>query len=275
MILGINWDISPQLIDGWATPNKYGLLFVTGIIIGFFVIKRMFKEEKIQEELLDKLLMYMVVATILGARLGHVFFYDWDQYKNNLLDIFKVWEGGLASHGAAIMILIALYIFSKRVSKKPMLWILDRVAAPIAIAGCFIRLGNLVNHEIVGKITNVPWGFKFMRHDCRMENYICSWDEIPLRHPTQIYEALFYLGTFLLLMFLYWKKKAYGREGMLFGVFMIVLWSGRFLVEFFKEGQTARDETWVLNTGQMLSVPLILVGVIILIRSLKKAKVSD
>ena len=275
MILGINWDVSPQLIDGWATPNKYGLLFVSGIVIGFFVIKRMFKEEKIQEDLLDKLLMYMVISTIIGARLGHVFFYDWDQYKNNLLDIFKIWEGGLASHGAAIMILLALYLFSKRVSKKPMLWILDRVSAPIAIAGCFIRLGNLVNHEIVGKVTTAPWGFKFMRHDCRMEDYVCSWDEIPLRHPTQIYEALFYLGTFILLMFLYWKRKAYQREGLLFGVFMIVLWSGRFLVEFFKEGQTARDETWALNTGQILSIPLVLVGIVILIRSLKRTKTSS
>ncbi|MFN5415889.1 MAG: prolipoprotein diacylglyceryl transferase [Flavobacteriia bacterium] len=269
MILGINWNVSPELIEGWSTPNKYGLLFVSGIIIGFYVIKRMFKEEKIQEDLLDKLLMYMVISTVVGARLGHVFFYDWDHYKNNLGDIFKVWEGGLASHGAAIMILIALYVFSKYVSKKPYLWILDRVSAPIAIAGCFIRLGNLVNSEIVGKETTVAWGFKFFRHDCQTENMDCSWADIPLRHPTQIYEAAFYLATFLLLMFLYWKKKAYLKEGMLFGVFMIILWTGRFLVEFVKEGQTDRDFEGALNTGQLLSIPLALAGVFILIRSLR------
>ena len=270
MILGVNWDISPELIDGWSTPNKYGLLFVSGIIIGFFVIRRMFREEKVREDLLDKLLMYMVVATVVGARLGHVFFYDWDQYKNNLWDIFKIWEGGLASHGAAAAILIALYIFSKRVSKKPMLWVLDRVAAPIAIAGCFIRLGNLVNSEIVGKETTGSWGFRFMKHDCHAPMGIpCPWEEIPLRHPTQIYEAAFYLVTFLLLMYLYWKRKAYRREGLLFGVFMIVLWTGRFLVEFLKEGQTDRDFTGALNTGQWLSIPLILIGVVILVRSLR------
>lgn len=276
MILGVNWNVSPELIEGWSTPNKYGLLFVSGIIIGFYVIKRMFKEEKIQDDLLDKLLLYMVVSTVVGARLGHVFFYDWDQYKNNLLDIFKVWEGGLASHGAAVMILIALYIFSKRVSKKPYLWVLDRVSAPIAIAGCFIRLGNLVNSEIAGKITDLPWGFRFMRYvdsngvaDCKSPTNDCSWAEIPLRHPTQIYEALFYLATFLLLMFLYWKRKAYLKEGLLFGVFMIVLWTGRFLVEFVKEGQTDRDFEWSLNTGQWLSIPLVIAGVFILIRSFK------
>lgn len=272
MILGVNWNISPGLIDGWSTPNKYGLLFVSGIIIGFFVIRRMFRKERVREDLLDKLLMYMVIATVVGARLGHVFFYDWDQYKNNLLDIFKIWEGGLASHGAAAAILIALYIFSKRVSKKSMLWVLDRVSAPIAIAGCFIRLGNLVNSEIVGKETTVSWGFRFMKHDCDSPAMDCAWDQIPLRHPTQIYEAAFYLATFLLLMYLYWKRKAYRREGLLFGVFMIVLWTGRFLVEFLKEGQTERDYTGWLNTGQWLSIPLIVIGIVILVRSLRNKK---
>jgi prolipoprotein diacylglyceryl transferase len=267
MIWSIQWDVNPGLIDGLATPNKYGLLFVSGIMIGYFVIKRMFKNEQVQEALLDKLLMYMIVSTVVGARLGHVFFYDWDQYKNNLGDIFKIWEGGLASHGAAIAILIAMYIFSKYVAKKPMLWILDRVSAPIAIAGCFIRLGNLMNSEIVGKVTDASWGFQFMRNDCPNQLMDCSWDQIPVRHPSQLYEAFFYVATFAILMYLYWKKKAYLKEGMLFGVFLIVLWSGRFLVEFVKEGQTARDFESALNTGQWLSIPLILAGVVILTRS--------
>lgn len=278
MILGIDWNVSSELIEGWSTPNKYGLLFVSGIIIGFFVIKRMFKQENIQEEILDKLLLYMVIATVVGARLGHVLFYGpyFDGlnanglmergYFSHPLDILKVYEGGLASHGAAIAILIALYIFSKKIVKKPMLWILDRVVAPVAIAGCFIRLGNLVNHEIIGDPTSLPWGFKFAFAG---DEFLIN-DVQVYRHPAQLYEAIFYLFTFALLMYLYWKTSAKLKSGVIFGVFMIVLWTGRFLVEFVKVGQTARDEVFALNTGQMLSIPLILVGIVILYFSLKK-----
>lgn len=265
MNLAIDWTVSSELIEGWATPNKYGLLFVTGLIIGFFVIKRMFKQEQVKEEILDKLLIYVILATILGARLGHVFFYDWDSYKNDLPSIFKVWEGGLASHGAAIAILIALYVFSKKVTHKPMLWILDRIAAPIAIAGCFIRLGNLVNHEIIGIPTDLPWGFIF--HNAGQEYDIDNMQVA--RHPAQLYEAIYYLFTFLLLMYLYWKTEAKKRLGIVFGVFMIVLWTGRFLIEFVKVGQTERDDIWALNTGQLLSIPLIIAGIVILYRGIK------
>jgi phosphatidylglycerol:prolipoprotein diacylglycerol transferase len=278
MILGIDWNVSSELIEGWSTPNKYGLLFVSGIIIGFFVIKRMFKQENVQEEILDKLLLYMVIATVVGARLGHVLFYGpyFDGlnangvmergYFSHPLDILKVYEGGLASHGAAIAILISLYIFSKKIVKKPMLWILDRVVAPVAIAGCFIRLGNLVNHEIIGDPTSLPWGFKFAFAG---DEYLIN-DVQVYRHPAQLYEAIFYLFTFALLMYLYWKTNAKLKTGVIFGVFMIVLWTGRFLVEFVKVGQTARDEVFTINTGQMLSIPLILVGIVILYLSLKK-----
>jgi prolipoprotein diacylglyceryl transferase len=277
MVLGIDWNVSSNLIEGWSTPNKYGLLFVTGIIIGFFVIKRIFKEENIKEDILDKLLLYMVVATVVGARLGHVFFYGpyFDGvsaegymergYFSHPLDILKVYEGGLASHGAAIVILIALYIFSKKVVKKPMMWILDRVAAPLAIAACFIRLGNLVNHEIIGDPTSMPWGFKFLNEG---SEYLINGEHV-YRHPAQLYESIFYLFTFLILMYMVWKTRAKYKTGMIFGVFMIVLWSGRFLVEFVKVGQTARDETWALNTGQMLSIPLVLAGIFIFYRAWK------
>lgn len=176
MIAAINWNVSSTLIEGYKTPNLYGLLFVTGLILGFFVIKRMFVKEGISEKILDKLVFYMVFATIVGARLGHVFFYGpyWDVigedgvvyergYLSHPEDIVKVWEGGLASHGAAVVILIVLYYFSKKVIHKPYLWMLDRIAAPIAIAGTFIRLGNLVNHEMVGDPTNLPWAFQFQQ----------------------------------------------------------------------------------------------------------------
>jgi phosphatidylglycerol---prolipoprotein diacylglyceryl transferase len=278
MILGIDWNVSSELIDGWSTPNKYGLLFVSGIIIGFFVIKRMFKQENIQEEILDKLLLYMVIATVVGARLGHVLFYGpyFDGvnadgimergYFSHPLDILKIYEGGLASHGAAITILIALYLFSKKIIKKPMLFILDRVSAPVAIAACFIRLGNLVNHEIIGEPTSLPWGFKFANAG---DEFLINNVQV-YRHPAQLYEAIFYLFTFFFLLYLYWKTNSKQKTGVIFGTFMIILWTGRFLVEFVKVGQTARDETWILNTGQMLSIPLIIVGIIILYLGLKQ-----
>lgn len=282
MIAAINWDVSSELIDGYKTPNLYGLLFVTGLIIGYFVIRRMFRKEGIKDQVLDKLVLYVVIATIVGARLGHVFFYGpyWDVksesgvvlergYLSHPGDIIKIWEGGLASHGAAVVLLIALYIFSKKVIHKPYLWILDRIAAPIAIAGCFIRLGNLVNHEMVGDITTVPWGFRFLHHDCPPP-YECSWNAIPVRHPGQLYEAILYLISFGVLMFLYWKRDLWKKPGVVFGSFLILIFGSRFVVEFVKLGQTDRDEYLLFNTGQLLSIPLILAGIFLLWRGLTK-----
>lgn len=265
MLMTIVWDVSPEIIPGWRTPNFYGLLFITGIILGYRSIKKVFVKENIPEKVLDSLLIYVVIATIVGARLGHVFFYDWDDYKNDLISIFKVWEGGLASHGAAVAILIALFIFSKKVSKKPFIWILDRVSAPIAIAGCFIRLGNLMNSEIAGKPTDLPWAFSFPNY---INDITKQYDPTP-RHPTQIYEALSYLIIFIILHQLYWKKNASNKPGLIFGVFMIGIWGMRFLIEFIKEGQTDRDFTSVLNTGQLLSIPLFLVGVYLIFNALR------
>ena len=285
MVAAINWDVDSQLIDGYNTPNLYGLLFVTGLIIGYFVVRKMFRKDGISDEMLDKLVLFMVVATIVGARLGHVFFYGpyWDEvsadgsilergYFSHPGDILKVWEGGLASHGAAIVILISLYIYSRRVIHKPYLWMLDRISAPVAIGGTFIRLGNLVNHEMVGDETTMPWGFRFLHHDC-MPPFECSWNAIPIRHPAQLYEAICYFIAFLILMFLYWKKDLWKRPGVVFGSFLILIWGARFMVEFVKLGQTARDEQLFLNTGQILSIPLVIAGVILLYRGLKKPTV--
>lgn len=264
MILGIDWKMSSQLIEGWSVPNLYGLLFVTGLIIGYFVIKRMFDKEGVPEAWLDSLLIYIVIATVVGARLGHVFFYDWDYYKDNLSEIPKVWEGGLASHGGAVAILIALFIYSKKVSKLPMFWILDRIVAPIAIAACFIRLGNLVNHEIVGVPTDLPWGFKFWNEGA--DNLLLINGEFVhvFRHPAQLYESIAYFLIFLVLLRLFWKTNLKQKQGFIFGVFLIVLWGARFLIEFVKIGQAARDEGMILNTGQWLSVPFIIAGFVII-----------
>lgn len=274
MELAIDWRVESQLVDGWSTPNLYGLLFVGGMIFGYYIIKRMFKSEGISEKYLDKLLIYVVPATIIGARLGHVLFYGpyWDGfnakgqfeegYFDHPLSILKVWEGGLASHGAAIMILIMLYVYSRKVVHRPMLWILDRIVAPIAIAGCFIRLGNLVNHEIIGTPTNLPWGFNFYYAG---DEYLVDGKVVP-RHPAQLYESITYLFSFIVLFRMYWKTNAKAIPGRLFGMFMILIWTARFVIEFIKVGQTDRDDSWALNTGQLLSIPFILIGLYLTFR---------
>lgn len=285
MNLAINWSVDSEIIDGFRTPNLYGLLFVSGLVLGYFVVKKMFKRENISNEILDKLVMYVVLATIVGARLGHVLFYGpyYDTINNGQViergyfshpeDIIKIWEGGLASHGAAITILISLYLFSRYVIRKPFLWILDRISAPVAIGGTFIRLGNLVNHEMVGDITTVPWGFRFRNHDINLWNG--NWESIPVRHPAQLYEAMCYFISFLILLFLYWKKDLWKKPGFIFGWFLIFIFGFRFIIEFMKLGQTARDSIYVINTGQMLSIPFVLVGIYLILLANKHKTLSN
>jgi prolipoprotein diacylglyceryl transferase len=280
MIQSIHWAVDSQLIDGWRTPNLYGLLFVSGIIMGYFVIRKMFKAEQVEDKILDTLVTYMVLATIIGARLGHVLFYGpyWDKIANGQIvergyfshpgDIVKIWEGGLASHGAAVAILIALFIFTKKVSKRSYIWILDRIAAPIAIAATFIRLGNLVNHEMVGYVTDVPWAFEFQYY---FNEAIGNYDPTP-RHPAQLYEAICYFISFGVLLYLYWKLKKWQQPGFVFGSFLILIFGSRIICEFFKLGQTARDYTLPLNTGQLLSIPLVIAGIYLIIQATKKSQ---
>jgi prolipoprotein diacylglyceryl transferase len=280
MIQSIHWAVDSQLIDGWRTPNLYGLLFVSGIIMGYFVIRKMFKAEQVEDKILDTLVTYMVLATIIGARLGHVLFYGpyWDKIANGQIvergyfshpgDIVKIWEGGLASHGAAVAILIALFIFTKKVSKRSYIWILDRIAAPIAIAATFIRLGNLVNHEMVGYVTDVPWAFEFQYY---FNEAIGNYDPTP-RHPAQLYEAICYFISFGVLLYLYWKLKKWQQPGFVFGSFLILIFGSRIICEFFKLGQTARDYTLPLNTGQLLSIPLVFAGIYLIIQATKKSQ---
>lgn len=264
-MLAIRWDVTPEIFDGWNTPNYYGLLFVTGLILGYYTIRKMFRKEGIPDEKLDRLVLYVVIATIVGARLGHVFFYDWDSYKQNPIDILKVWEGGLASHGGAIALVIALILYNQRILKKPYIWIFDRIAAPVAIAGTFIRLGNLMNSEIVGSPTDLPWAFEFVNY---INETTRQYDPTP-RHPAQLYEAIMYLIIFGILMYMFWKKSAWKQPGLIFGTFLILLFGARFFIEFVKMGQTAYDETLTINTGQWLSVPFVLAGIGILIWSFK------
>ena len=257
---GIIWNADPIMFHiGTWTVRWYGLLFALGFVAGIYIVTKMFKREGVKTELVDSLFLYVVIGTVIGARLGHVFFYDWGYYSKHPAEIIKIWHGGLASHGGAIGIILMLWLWSRNVSKKSLLWAMDKVAIPTALAGAFIRTGNLINSEIYGTATSVPWAFTFIRED-----------NIP-RHPTQIYEALAYLLVFAFLMYMYWKTDIRLHEGKLFGWFMLLVFGFRFLVEFLKVDQSAFEANMALNMGQWLSIPLILVGLFFILRKPKEA----
>ena len=265
--LFINWDISPEIFNlGGISIRYYGLLFAVAFILGYKVEEKMFKSEGLPMAWLDKLWLYVAIATIVGARLGHCIFYDWAYYSQHPLEMilpvrfspeFKfTGYQGLASHGAAIGIIAGLWYYSRKVSKKSIFWILDRAVIPIALAGFFIRTGNLMNSEIVGLPTNMPWGFRFMNSD--LPN-----PELP-RHPAQLYEAICYLFSFFVLMYLYWRTNVKKKMGFIFGAFLILIFSARFIIEFVKEVQEPWEAGMALNMGQILSIPFILAGIFML-----------
>ena len=238
--LFINWDVTPEIFNlGGISVRYYGLLFALAFIFGYKVEEKMFKSENLPMPWLDKLWIYVAIATIIGARLGHCIFYDWAYYSAHPIEMilpvrftpeFKfTGYQGLASHGAAIGIIAGLWYYSKKVSKKSIFWILDRAVIPIALAGFFIRMGNLMNSEIVGVVTDAPWGFCFVNSG--MEN-----PELP-RHPAQLYEAICYLISFFILLHIYWRTDLKKRMGFIFGSFLILIFTARFIIEFVKEVQ--------------------------------------
>ena len=262
--LFVTWDVDPNLINlenvpiiGELTVRYYGVLFAAAFVFGYLLFMRIFKTEGISIEVLDRLTLYMVIGTVVGARLGHVFFYQPDYYLSHPHEILYIWHGGLASHGAAIGIMIALYLFVRK-EKKPYIWILDRISIAVALSGFFIRMGNLMNSEIYGTETDLPWGFVFVRNN-----------EILPKHPTQIYEALAYLVIFFVLYQLYFKNKGKFRQGLLFSLFMILVFTARFFIEFIKEVQVPFEQGMALNMGQWLSLPFIILGVVLLYRTMK------
>lgn len=204
----------------------------------------------------------MIIATIVGARIGHCLFYESEYYLANPWEMLKIWEGGLASHGAAIGIIIGLYFFSRK-NNKHILWTLDRVVIVVGLAGFFIRIGNLMNSEIFGDITTMPWGFIFERY------YIQAYAIDP-RHPTQIYEALGYLAVFFFLINYYWSRKGNLKQGMIFGFFLVGIFTVRFFVEFIKIPQVGFEEDMILNMGQLLSIPFIAAGLYLIFRASKR-----
>lgn len=257
MLTSIVWDVSPMLFDlGPLHVRWYGLMFALGFWIGTNIEARIFKHEGAPESWLGVLLLWVIGATIIGARLGHVFFYEWDYYSQHPEKIIAFWEGGLASHGGTIAIIIAVFLFSWITAKRSALWTFDRLVIPIALVGAMIRIGNLMNSEIFGYATDLPWGFMFVRSrewHALYEGVAC--------HPTQIYESLAYLALFGLLMWMYWIKNAERRPGLIFGVFLTWLFAARFLIEFVKNPQVAFEENMTFNMGQLLSVPFILLGI--------------
>ena len=250
----ITWNPDPEIFSiGNFAVRWYGVLFALGFLMGYFIMQDFFRREKIPLKILDQLTTYMVLATIIGARLGHCLFYEPEYYLRNPLDILKIWEGGLASHGGAIGIIIALYIFSRR-NNVSYWWTLDRIAIVTALAGFFIRMGNLMNSEIFGKVTDLSWGFLFVRaSDPSLA--------VDPRHPTQIYEGLSYLIIFAVLMIIYYRTNGKFRDGLTISLFMILVFTARFFIEFLKEPQVGFERGMWLNMGQILSIPFILSGV--------------
>lgn len=322
--LGIIWNPNETLFTlGPLQIKYYNLLWITAFAVGWVLMKRIFLNEKKTVEQLDSLFIYSVFSTMLGARLGHVFFYDWSYYKNNLIEIllpikansesalFGFINGyeftgftGLASHGAMIAIPIAIYFYIRKYKDIKLLWILDRMAVPFAIGAFFVRLGNFFNSEINGKITDESFIFatKFIRNTVQRgtntgdleygeamqitgaktpnEAYKLIEEspqfaerlaEIPFRHPAQLYEGVAYIFLFILVYYIYWKTDKKDQGGFLIGLFLVVMWTVRFFVEFVKKSQGGFEETLgFLSTGQWLSIPFILVGLYLMFRPRKK-----
>ena len=270
--LQFTWDPSSAGIDlfGKFTIHYYSLMWMLAFILGWYIMKRIYMKENLSEEKLDSLFVYTILGTMIGARLGHVIFYQIELFDQDFFSVFLPFRfnpsfeftgfRGLASHGAAIGIITAMFLYNSRVLKKSVLWILDRILIPVAIGGAFIRIGNFFNSEIVGKETDSVFGVVFSKLG---EDFA--------RHPAQLYEAFSYIVIFFIVAHIYWRTEKIKKTGYLFGFFFVLLWSSRFIVEFFKQAQVDGREDWIfgMNTGQTLSIPFIIIGLYLMFR--KKA----
>ncbi len=281
-MMKFNWSPSETLFEiGGFGIHFYSLMFVVAFLLGYRICKNIFLTEGINQKYLEPLFMFMVISTLLGARLGDVVFYSWDYYQNHLIEIllpirenpnkdilFGILKGyefigfrGLASHGASIGIILGLFLFQKKFKIKSFLWLLDRLTIPISLGAFFVRIGNFFNSEIVGKYTGSNFGVVFENRG-----------EILPRHPAQLYEAIGYLFLFILLRKLY-KTNLRQKEGIFLGVFFLILFGVRFLVEFVKESQGGIEKFLpYLTTGQWLSIPFILLGIVLIILKNKEKK---
>jgi len=263
MLQYVIWDVNPEIFHiGAFSVRWYGLLFALGFLIGMQIMTHIFKQENKPVADTDSLLIYMVVATILGARIGHFLFYEPEVLFKNPLEVILPPFAGLASHGAIISIMLALWLYSRRkesrVTGQSFLWVADRIVILVALAGACIRFGNLMNSEIVGRPTDVPWAFVFMNNT--------EYAKIP-RHPAQLYESLSCLVLFFFLMWFWNRRKAQTPRGTMLGIFLVWVFTLRFFYEYLKEDQVAKEAGMYLNIGQQLSIPAVLIGLYFLIRS--------
>lgn len=276
MLMYITWKVDPELFTLLGREIRwYGLLWVIGLVVAIIIVQKIFEKERLPEKWFDSLFVHMMLGIVVGARLGHCLFYEPAYYLANPLEVFAIWEGGLASHGGVIGIIIAVWLYSKRVTKKSMLWTFDRVIVPTGFTAAAIRLGNLMNHEIYGGPTSQPWGFRFITN---IGHWKAGAEPIfsEPSHPTQIYEALIYLLVFAITMHLYWKTNAIKRQGLLIGIGMIIIFVSRFLIEFVKhvqvDSEIAMRESTGLILGQWLSIPFVLWGLWLVWNAYRGAK---
>lgn len=254
----INWNLDPAILHlGPLQVRWYGLMFVTGFTLGYMGMKKICEWEGKPVDRLDSLLVHLVLGTTIGARLGHCLFYDPVYYLSNPLEILKIYEGGLASHGGVVGVLVATWLFLRKNPEFSLMWLYDRLVIFTVMTGGFIRLGNLANSEILGRPTNADWGVVFQRVD-----------QIP-RHPAMVYESLSYFLIFAIALPMYLKFKANTPRGLIFGFVTAAVFVARFFIEFVKENQSSFENEMSLNMGQILSLPFIALGVYMVIRALK------
>ncbi len=270
-LLSIVWNVDPVLVHlGPLEIRWYGLMWGLGFIFAYEIVARLFRKEKYPEEWVDKLFVYCIVSTVIGARLGHCLFYEWDYYGAHPAEILKIWKGGLASHGGVFALILSLVWYSKTVTKKSVWWLFDRMIPAVAVVCACIRFGNLMNSEIFGFPTTLPWGFEFVRSREWQELYNQGGAALPC-HPTQIYEMLYCLTALAVSWVMYHKWALQKYVGLITGVSLLIFFGSRFALEFMKNPQVAEEVGMTFNIGQLLSLPLIALG-LYLIMTCKKRK---
>lgn len=304
----ITWNVDPVFFSiGSLQVRWYGLFWMLGFVFGYLIMRKIYRREHLSDDSLDKLLIYMLLFTVVGARLGHCLFYEPEYYLSHPLKMLMVWEGGLASHGGAIGILLGLWLYVRSYNKSTkktkeekqhitFIWILDRIVIPVCLVGALIRFGNVTNHEIYGKPTSLPWGFVFMRGDVQFAGtfdnpipfnycYACDMDPaypysapypkaewLPC-HPTGIYEALFCLLAMGILLWMYLKRDLGNKQpGLMFGTFLIIIFGSRIAIEFLKNVQVDFERKMTLDMGQWLSIPFVLIGIGVIVWSFMRRR---
>ena len=293
----ITWNVDPVLFSiGSLSVRWYGLLWALGFFFGYFVMRRIYRREHMSDDAMDKLLIYMLVFTVIGARVGHCLFYEPEYYLSHPLKMLAIWEGGLASHGGAIGILLGLWLYVRSYNKSTKkgkdekqhityIWLLDRIVVPVCLVGALIRVGNVMNHEIYGTPTSLPWGFVFLRGAeqfcgtfdnytaCNSWNAPCLPSEWLPCHPTGLYEAFFCLVAMGILLWMYYKRDlGIKQPGLMFGTFLVIIFGSRIGIEFLKNVQVDFERNMVFDMGQWLSVPFVLIGIGMMVWSFCRKK---